>query len=208
MSRFGWWWLAGLFAAFGLAFLLSLTPDTATLLTPDHVALKRLFARAALGVGAASAAVGYLTSAGPRIRRIVLAVFVFGLIGWLATASATQIVSNLVLRQSEFPGATTRTVETLLPVGKVYRVHSRRRDQWYIQPAGTKVNIAISQADYNFAIANRRPQDGLTQTGALTSEGYLCAKVSIAQSGDATKVLHAGRERLPEGAIVKCPPAG
>jgi hypothetical protein len=52
---------------------------------------------------------------------------------------------------------------------------------------------------------HRRAGDNKGDPDKISSNGYFCAHVTIQQSGNALRVLHAGSHNLPKGSVVICP---
>ncbi|MGI8766262.1 MAG: hypothetical protein ACR2KM_07095 [Gemmatimonadaceae bacterium] len=177
------------------------------MLTPDDGdALEACFIIAGI-VGVASAIVGYTQSAAPGARRLLGAVFGFGMLGALSTGLLTTTLTDIVLGKRYFPPNRTETFHALLPIGRAYRSESRTGYSWTIQPTPLWENIDITKSDYDFMVANKRVDDVPDEPESVSSRAAFCASVIMQRSGDALRVLHAGRHTLPQGSVVRCPPA-
>jgi hypothetical protein len=206
LTRFGWCWLGFLGSAFFGNWLLGRLDNT-TLLTPDYSnALIVGFIVAGI-VAVVSAFVGYSQSKGPLVQRSVAAVFCFGILGALSTVVLAGTITDLTLAKLYFPADKTETFNAMLPIGRAYRMFARVGGySWIIQPSSLWTNIDITKSDYDF-MAGNRPIDGAHEPDDVPSHGIFCAKVTMQESGDALRVLHAGSYKLPQGSVVRCPQA-
>lgn len=206
LTRFAWWWLGALWVLVLAQWLLGQFDNTTLLSGQDDGPLTVCFLITGLAA-MASAFVGYSQSAGRERWRWIAAVLIFGMTGVLGTLLFTDTVTNIVLGKLYFPPDRTETFHALLPIGRAYRAESRFGDSWVMQPTPLWTNIDIAQADYDFMVAGRRVHDVRDEPRDVPSRGIFCARVTMQRSGDALRVLHAGRETLPEGSVVRCPPA-
>lgn len=209
LTKFAWLWQ-------GVLWLLILSGwlvghfNTSTLLSPDYDNVLEACFIAAGVVAVLSGIVGYLQSTGTTAGRIVAAVMMFGLVGALGTGMLTMNVAELVLGKHYFPPGRTETFQALLPIGRAYRAESRTGDSWVIQPTPLWSNIDITESDYDFMVTGKRVIDVREvhdEPGDVTSHGTYCATVTLQRAGDALRVLHAGNQTLPDGSVVRCPPA-
>jgi hypothetical protein len=203
LTKFAWLWLGGLALA-----MISVWPlgwfDTATELTPDHSdILEYCFWLAAL-VDVISVAVCFFQSKGALASRLLLSVFCFGLIGGLATILLLGTAANIIENHHDFPSESTRTFGALLPIERAYRMDSRTGSSWIIQPAPIWSNIDITHADYSFMLARSGTLKPREEPSNVPSHSYFCAKVTMQESGEALRVLHAGRQALPSGSVGVC----
>jgi hypothetical protein len=203
LTKFAWVWLTVLALA-----MISVWPlgrlDTATELTPDHSdILEYCFWIAGL-VALVSMAVGFFQSKGALPSRILLSLLCFGLLGGLATVLLLSTVANIIENSRDFPPGRTRTFGALLPIERAYRMDSRTGSSWIIQPAPIWSNIDIAHADYSFMLARSGTANTRKEPSNVPSRSYFCAKVTMQQSGDALRVLHAGKQTLPSGSVGVC----
>jgi hypothetical protein len=203
LTKFAWIWLAVL--ALGM---ISVWPlgrlDTATELTPDNSDILEYCFWVAGLVAVISMAVCFFQSKGPLPSRILLSLLCFGLLGGLATVLLLSTVANIIENRRDFPIDTTRTFGALLPIERAYRMDSRTGSSWIIQPAPIWSNIDIAHADYSFMLARSGTANARKEPSNVASHSYFCAKVSMQQSGEALRVLHAGSEALPSGSVGVC----
>lgn len=203
LTRFAWVWLGVL--ALGM---ISVWPlgwfDTATELTPDHSDVLEYSFWLAGVVAIISMAVCFFQSSGRLSSRIVLSLLCFGLLGGLATVLLLGTAANIIENRRDFPVGSTRAFGALLPIEQAYRMDSRTGSSWIIQPAPIWSNIDISHADYSFMLARTGTANARKEPSDVPSRSYFCAKVTMQQSGEALRVLHAGTQALPPGSVGIC----
>jgi hypothetical protein len=134
----------------------------------------------------------------------LLSLLGFGLIGGLATVLLLSTVANIIENRRDFPPERTRTFGALLPIERAYRMDSRTGSSWIIQPAPIWSNIDIAHADYSFMLARSGTGSTRKEPSNVPSRSYFCAKVTMQQSGEALRVLHAGSQALPAGSVGVC----
>jgi hypothetical protein len=202
LTKGAWLWLGMLSLA-----MVSTWPlghfDDATELTPDHSDILEYCFWLAGAVAVASVPFSFLRSNGKLLSRLVLSIFGFGLIGFIATLSVASTVANIVENQLDFPSGKTQTSWTLLPIERAYRMESRTGSSWIIQPAPIWSNIDIAHSDYRLII-DRSNFSRDPEPSSLPSRSYFCAKVMMQRSGNALRVLHAGKQALPPGSLGVC----
>lgn len=204
MDRFGWTWFIGLYVLFACSWLLSWF-DNSTELTPDHGdVLSMCFALGALAA-LISAGVGLAHSEQVKFGARIGLVFAFVLMGGLSVTLLMSTISNIVVGMIDFPPGKTWTYRDKLPISRAYQTHGKGRS-WNIQTMPIWSNLDITQDDYKFMLAHRRPGDPGQDPDEISSNGYFCAQVTVQQAGDAYRVMHAGAYKLPKGTVIICPP--
>ena len=203
LTKFAWVWLGVLALA-----MISVWPlgrfDTATELRPDHSDILEYCFWLAGAVAVASMAFCFFQSKGALPSRILLSLLGFGLLGGLATVLLLSTVVDLIENRRDFPPERTRTFHALLPIERAYRMDSRTGSSWIIQSAPIWSNIDIAHADYKFMFARSGTANARDEPSNVSSRSYFCAKVTMQQSGEALRVLHAGRQTLPSGSVGVC----
>jgi hypothetical protein len=128
-------------------------------------------------------------------------------LGFLSFSMTFLTAAEILEGRIDFPPSNTRTYENeLLLISRAYATHGKGRS-WNIQTMPIWSNINITESDYNFMRAHRAPYDHGTNPDEITSNGYFCAKVTIQKAGEAIRVMHAGRWKLPAGTVIRCPVA-
>lgn len=178
--------------------------DDATELTPDHTDILEYCFWLAGAVGVASGVFCFFQSSGRTLSRLVLSILCFGLIGFLATVLVASTVANIVENRRDFPSGKTQTYWTLIPIERAYRMDSRTGSSWIIQPAPIWSNIDIAHSDYTLMLDRSMLGSRASEPSSLPSRSYFCAKVMMQRSGDALRVLHAGKQALPSGSVGVC----
>jgi hypothetical protein len=136
-------------------------------------------------------------------QRARLAV-VLGLMGFLSVTLTSTRIAEIVEQLIDFPPSQTRTYSTLLLISRAYQTHGKGRS-WNIQTTPIWSTLQITEDDYRFMLAHRRVEDNSGNPDEISSNGYFCAQVTVEQSGNALRVLHAGSHELPKGTVVICP---
>jgi hypothetical protein len=203
LTKLAWVWLAVLALA-----MISVWPlgglDTATELTPDHSdILEYCFWIAGL-IAVVSMAVCFFQSEGALPSRILLSLLFLGFLGGLSTHLHLSTVANIIENRRDIPPERTRTFGALLPIERAYRMDSRTGSSWIIQPAPIWSNIDIAHGDYRFMLARTGAANARKEPSDVPSRSYFCAKVTMQESGDALRVLHAGSQALPPGSVGIC----
>jgi hypothetical protein len=200
-TTFGWIWLAVIALVY-----LAVWPvgwfDNATELTPDHSDILGYCFGAAAILAIVSGIVIFVQSEGAKAARIALAL-VTALASGIGGALLSSTIANIIENHIDFPAGKTRTFRALLPIGRAYRMDSRTGSSWIIQPV-IWTNIDITQSDYRFMLSHRGWNGRGPEPDSVSSRAYFCARVLIQQSGDALRVLNAGRSTLPDGAVGIC----
>ncbi len=203
LTKRAWWWLGVL----GIA-MVSVWPlghfDNTTELTPDHTDVLEYCFWFAGAVALTSASVCFFQSSGRLFSRILLSVCCFALLGGMSSLLVTSTVANIIENRRDFPAGETRTYWTLLPIQRAYRMDSRTGSSWIIQPAPIWSNIDIAHSDYTFMLTRSKSDTNASEPSSLPSRSYFCAKVMMQSSGEALRVLHAGRQSLPPGTVGVC----
>lgn len=138
-------------------------------------------------------------------RRVVLALSL-GLVAFIVMFTASDFAADATEGWIDFPRGRTTTVQGLLFIERAYRTHGRTWS-YTIQTTPFWSNLDISEQDYDFMLAHRRPGDLGRSPDEISSRGYFCARVTLERSGDALRVMHAGTHQLPAGTVVVCPSA-
>lgn len=211
ISKLGWAWLAGLFVAFATYWLLSYC-DTATILQPRNNDVLEVVFWAAGGVGLVSAFVGYTTTSGALVSRLVLATLVYGLFGALSALLLLGTTSNIVQNLIYFPAAQTHSFSALIPISRAYVGHSRtcaaENSCWNVQTMPIWSDLNVFEGDYRFMLENRRPNDAGQDDAEISSLGYHCLRVKLQKAGQAMRIIDSGSQTLPKGSVVLCPDGG
>ena len=202
LTKLGWIWLGVLVICCAAAWIAGAF-DRSTELTPTHDDPLDLGFYAACLVAIVSAAFILFQSRGALYQKLVMSFVVTPIFGFMGVFLLTAEVAALVETAHDFPAGKTRTFEGLLLVKRAYQTHGKGRS-WNIQTMPIWSNIDVTPTDYNFMLGHRSPDDQGTDEDEITSNGYFCAKVTLQQSGEALRVLHAGRYKLPQGSIVVC----
>lgn len=177
--------------------------DNTTELTPNHDnVLLACFVIAGL-CGLASAGVAVFKSKALIVRRRAALAFCFGLLGFLSAFLVSSHVADIVEGWIDFPPRTTRSYPTLLSISRAYQTHGKGRS-WNIQTTPIWSNLEITEHDYEFMLSHRRVGDDSHNPDEISSNGHFCAKVTIQQSAEALRVMHAGSHKLPEGTVIIC----
>jgi hypothetical protein len=193
----------------GLLVLVLLSPvlgwfDNATELTPSHNGiLTGCFVLAGLG-GLLSALVPILAWDRGSVRSHLVASFAFGVMGLIAVFLVSSRAADVVEGLIDFPPARTTSRPALLLISRAYHTHGKGRS-WNIQTMPIWSDLNITEDDYDFMLAHRRVTDKARNSDEISSRGYFCAQVTIEQSGDALRVMHAGSHKLPRNTVVLCP---
>ena len=203
LTKAAWWWLGALGLAMLSAWLIGHF-DNATELTPDHTDVLEYCFWFAGAVALISAWVGFSQSSGKLLSRLVASLFCFALLGGLSSLLVTSTIANIVENRRDFPSGATQTYWTLLPIQRAYRMDSRTGSSWIIQPAPIWSNIDIAHSDYSLMLNRSKLPSGAAEPSSLPSRSYFCAKVVMERSGEALRVLHAGKQALPAGTVGVC----
>jgi hypothetical protein len=198
--------ILGCFIAIGSLLLLYVLLgwfDNTTELSPEHDrVLQACFAIAGLS-GLASGIVGVRESKDINIWRRAPLVLGLSVLGFLSVFLMSSRTANIVEGLIDFPPGKTRSYTTLLLISRAYQTHGK--ESWNIQTTPIWSNIGITQDDYEFMLTHRRAGDNTRDPDEISSNGYFCASVTIQQSGNALRVLHAGSHKLPKGSVIICP---
>ena len=202
LTKLGWIWLGLLVICCAAAWIVGAF-DRSTELTPAHDDSLDFGFYAACLMVIVSAIFILTQSRGTLYQKVVMSFVVTPIFAFMGVFLLTAEVAALVETAQDFPAGKTRTFEGLLLVKRAYQTHGKGRS-WNIQTMPIWSNIDVTQADYNFMLAHRSPDDHGTNQDEITSNGYFCAKVMLQRSGEALRVLNAGRYKLPPGSIVRC----
>lgn len=178
--------------------------DKTTELTPRHDdVLQYCFIIAIVG-GLLCSGLSFLQSRGMATwRRIWIACSLL-LVGFSAVFLVIGRSSEIIEGRIDFPPGKTRTYPGLLVIWRAYRTHGKGRS-WSIQTTPIWSNLDVTKTDYEFMLAHRGPGDHGSNPDEISSHGFFCAQVTIQQSGNALRVMHAGSQKLPAGTVIVCP---
>ena len=200
--------LWGWFIGFGVLFVLYLVLgryDNFTELRPDHDnVLTFCFAVAGLSALLCGGAAILCSKKMPVSNRIGLAI-AFVLLGFLCVFLVSNRVAEISEGLLDFPPSKTTSRQALLMISRAYHTEGKN-PSWVIQPKTIWSNLDITEDDYHFMQTHRRVGDDGHDPDEISSVGYFCARVTLQQSGDAQRVIHAGAHKLPEGTVIICPP--
>jgi hypothetical protein len=195
--------LIGLLVLVFLSVLLGWLDNTTELTSSHDNVLDVCFAIAgfcglASGVGAI-----HLSKSLHLWRRIPIS-FSLMLLGFISVFLISSRAANIVEGWLDFPPSKTRSYPALLLISRAYQTHGKGRS-WNIQTTPIWSNLDITEYDYQFMLKHRRPGDDGRNPDEISSKSFFCAQVTIQQSGNALRVMHAGNEKLPQGTVIVCP---
>jgi hypothetical protein len=192
------------FGAFLLLFAALDWFDNTTELTPGHdTVLKMCFALAGLG-GLIAGIVAIRMSQKLIVWRRIVQTFCFAVLGFLVISMVSIRAADIVEGRIDFPPGRTKSYTALLLISRAYQTHGKGRS-WNIQTTPIWSNLDITEDDYQFMLAHRRLGDSSSNPDEISSNGYFCARVTIEQSGNALRIMHAGSHKLPKGTVIICP---
>lgn len=203
LTKFAWWWFAGLALTYLSVWPLSRL-DNATVLTPDNTPMLGLCFLLAGLVALVSAPVCFFQSTGAMAARMVMSLMVFGICGAVGTLLFLTTLANIAENHRLFPPEATRTYWALLPIERAYRSDAKGNRSWIMQPAPYWAEIHITHADYRRMLPGTAAANRRSKPKSVSSRSHFCAKVQMQQSGDALRVLHAGRGTLPARSVGVC----
>lgn len=196
------------FGSFFLAWI-----NNSTELLPDHTPSLELVFWVAGGLAVVGFAINWrATTDWPRFNRIGFSIAI-AFLSFLSALFAFGETREIILGKIDFPKHKTRKFIALLPIDRAYRTHpSKSGPGWIIQPTPFWTNIDITEDDWNYMVARRRPWDDGSDPDDISSKGYFCAKVELEQAEGALRVVYSGNFRigkmeylLPSGSISACP---
>jgi hypothetical protein len=178
--------------------------DKTTELTPSHDnVLQYCFIVAGVG-GLVCCGLSFLQARGMAAwRRIGIACSLL-IVGFLAVFLVSYRSSDIIEGRIDFPPSTTRTYPGLLVIWRAYQTHGKGQS-WNIQTTPIWSNLDVTKTDYEFMLAHRGPGDHGSNPDEISSHGFFCAQVTIQQSGNALRIMHAGSQKLPAGTVIVCP---
>jgi hypothetical protein len=141
------------------------------------------------------------------VWRRVRTILPLTLIGFIFVLLPMMRIVEIVNGWIDFPALRTRTYPALLRISRAHATHGKGAG-FDIQTTPVWSDMNVTKSDYTFMATHRRPGDDGHSPDEISSKGYFCAKVTIQQSGDAVRVMHAGNETLPADTVVLCPPTG
>ena len=205
LQPLGLWWYGGIAFVALCAIAGGWLFDDSTELAPGHDRTGDLCLAAGCVAGLVSMIVALFQYRGGLLLKI-WGMLCFGFIGGLAVVLLGQTVSDVVWANRDSPAGHTQAFQSQLRISGATRSHSLR---WgttrYVQLASYDPDLGIGRQDYDFMLAHRRPGDRGSNADEISSKGYFCAQVTLQKSGAALRVLHAGRQPLPDGSVVICP---
>jgi hypothetical protein len=181
--------------------------DSTTELRPDHEGvLLGCFVLAGLG-GLASILVPLRDWKKRAVGSRVMTAFALLLMGFIAVFLVSSRAADLVEGWIDFPPGRTTSHQAFFLISRAYQTHGKGRS-WNIQTMPIWSDLDITEDDYDFMLAHRRPGDDARNSDEVSSHGYFCARLTIEQSGDALRIMHAGSHKLPKGTVILCPSSG
>ena len=202
LSKLGWGWLGLLLLCLIVSWIIGKF-NSSTELTPSHEGPLQFALYGACILSAFSAALIFWQSQGALYRRLVMSLIVAPIFAFLGVFLLVAEVAAFVELNHDFPAERTRTFDGLIVLERAYQTHGKGRS-WNIQTTPIWSNIDITQSDYNFMLGHRAPNDRGSDPDEVTSNGYFCARVTLQQSGEALRVMHAGNYNLPPGSVGIC----
>ena len=178
--------------------------DRTTELTPSHDGAMQFTLLIAGAAGLACGGISIRESKGMAVWRRILTACSLVLLGFIAVFLLSSRVADLVEARVDFPPGKTRTYPGLQTIWRAYRTHGKGQS-WNIQTTPLWSNLEVTESDYEFMLAHRNPEDRGRNPDEISSHGFLCARVTLEQSGNALRVLHAGNQKLPAGTVIVCP---
>ena len=206
-GQFGWFIVLGSVVLLGVVLGWF---DNTTDLSPRHdgvlqacfaIAGLSAFAAGALGIRASKGITGITVWQGAGLA------FGFSLLGFLGVFLVSSRTANIVAGLIDFPPGKTRSYEKLLLISRAYQTHGKGRS-WDIQTTPIWSDLDITEDDYEFMLTHRQVGDTARDPNEIRSNGYFCVHVTMQESGNALRVLHAGSRTLPKGSVVICPANG
>lgn len=131
----------------------------------------------------------------------------FGLAAAVVVFFLTTSLAEIIERRIDFPRSSTFSVDGVIPISRAYRSHNRG-GRWTVWTQPYNADLNIAPQDYDFMLAHRRPGDEGRDPDKISSKGYFCVSVSMEQSGDNLRILHAGSHQLPAGSVGVCSSSG
>jgi len=203
LSKFGWWWFGSLVGLCILGWAIGWL-DHSTELTPDHSDALNVGLIVACIAALVSVFVIFFQSCGPVISRFILSFIAAPLLAALGVFMVAGEAAKIVEVSRDFPSGSSRTFDGILLLSRAYQTHGKGRS-WNIQTMPIWSNLDITEADYDFMLKHRRPDDRRADDDdEIASEGYFCAKVKLQSAGSAIRVLNAGTYKLPSGTVGIC----
>ena len=201
LAPFGRWWNYGLFC------LLFVYIATCPFTNSPDVMLHRHFDAVvcfelACVVALASIWIGFWNSNGPLRRRPLVIISYFGGFGLVSTFLAALNLSAIIEPRIDFPPGHTQTFPARLPIRRVHQ--SRSGGVIETAPIGAKVNLAISDSDFEFMMTHLPPPGPDPNT--VSGDGYFCADVTMQKSGSALRIPGVAHQALSPGSISICRP--
>jgi hypothetical protein len=197
----------GLFIGFLLLVLFSVVLghfDNTTELIPDQGNTLQICFEIAIVSGLLSAVFAAVASKRMKICQRIGLTILFAVCGCISVAIVVVHAAAIVEGMIDFPAGRTRSYKTLIAISRAYQTHGKGVN-WNIQTMPIWSNMDITEEDYKFMLAHRRPGDNVGNPDEISSRGYFCALVTVEQSEGAFRVLHAGNQKLPRGTVVLCP---
>jgi len=190
------WWLLGWF-------------DDKTELLPTHDgAIVACFGLACLAAGACFyyAVTLYRDMAEVSRPPRGVGVLAAAVVGFISMMMLTSRVAGLIEEAIDFPPDQTHTFQVIQPISRAYHSHGKSQS-WTIQTMGAFYNLDITEEDYDWMSAHRKPGDGGANPDDIPSDGHFCARITLQRAGQAVRILHAGSQKLPQGTMMVCPAA-
>lgn len=187
-----------------LTYLILSSFDTTTELIPDHESISQACLMLGGLGGAVASAVALSQWKKLAIAQRVVWPPASALLVFLTLFMISSEAANVIENRIDFPAAQTKTFDGFLLISRAYCTHGKG-ESWNIQTMPVWSNMEITQEDYNFMLSHRPAGQNATNGDEVTSRGYFCAHVMMQRTDKALRVLHAGREKLPQGTVMVCP---
>jgi hypothetical protein len=200
-------WALAVFAVLALTYWILYLFDDTTVLWPSHDAsLRACFWIAGLSGLAVCVLLilGMFRSKVISVWRRIAAALGFAVATAIFVFLVTVRVVDIVNGWLDFPSSKTKTFTGLIQISRAYHTHGKGASA-NIQTMPIWSNMDVAEDDYQFMLKNRRAGDTSHNPDEVSSKGYFCAKVTLQQSGNALRVLHAGSHELPAGTVILCP---
>lgn len=187
------WWMLGFF-------------DNTTELIPGHDDVLEYCIVLGVVSGLVWGGLSIRASRGWIVANRVLLAAGSALLGLFSVGLLSGRIAMIVEGSIDFPSARTKTYPGLLVISRAYQTHGKGAG-WNIQTTPIWSNLDVTKADYDSMLAHRGPGDHGRNPDEISSNGFFCARVTLQQSGNALRVMHAGSRTLPTGTVIVCPPA-
>ena len=146
----------------------------------------------------------FARSEGVGVLKRIWTAAVLGLIVAVWVGFVSYHLAHMLEGWITFRPAKTRTFTGGLFIDRAYHTHGKGASAQIITTP-LYSDMKINESDYVFMRQHRMPGDAGQNPDRIASHGYFCAKVTMQQSGENLRVLHAGGRSLPAGSVILCP---